>query len=536
MSTTQLKTVYKFGTSGYRNNTEAGFNQAVVEQITHAIADVLIEQMNTQWQEVRPVLLGGDTRQKTKEAIPVILAVLQARGLDVYQIEGDVPTPVLAFAAAYLKDLTGCDTPAAGAILMTASHNPWDYGGYNFLTPEGAVAPSSLSELFEARQANPSNAVLNRTTAPFKRVLQPYNAYFKHLTNRVGLSAEVFKTQPVQVFYDPLYATGRHYFPKLMEDFGVTTTTIHDDDIRPEGYNGEPEPSAENLTELSALVKAAGEQNPMTVGFSNDGDSDRFGVLDETGTYLQPNFVLLLVLFWLGQKESVQQSGGVVVRSQATTHAVDELAQRFNLPVLQTPVGYKYIAETFIEHDEHEDLPPVIFGGESSGGLSIGGHIPEKDGLLANLIIADLIATQRKPVGEILAEVIGSLNVSYHFAEWTIKTTEKEPILAQAQTFFTEGGTMGCETCTVDVEKTQHTAATLKAKFGTQDGIKLYLTNGSWVLLRASGTEPIVRLYMEAVGQTSETCANVLTTLSHFWLTLMQEKAAVNPSAIIRKF
>ena len=244
------QTIYKFGTSGYRNNTDAGFNQAVVEQITHAIADVLIEQMTTDWQQVRPVLLGGDTRQKTKEAIPVIMAVLQARGLDVYQIEGDVPTPVLAYAAAYLKDLTGCDTPAAGAILMTASHNPWDYGGYNFLTPEGAVAPSSLSEQFEARQANPSNAVLNReglgaSATPFKRALQPYQAYYKHLKNRVGLSATVFEEQPIAVFYDPLYATGRHYFPKLMEDFGVIATTIHDDDNRPAGYTGEPEPSAE---------------------------------------------------------------------------------------------------------------------------------------------------------------------------------------------------------------------------------------------------------------------------------------------------
>lgn len=538
---TVLKIIYKFGTSGYRNNTDAGFNQAVVEQITHAIADVLIEQMTTDWQQVRPVLLGGDTRQKTKEAIPVIKAVLQARGLDVYHIEGDVPTPVLAFAAAYLKDLTGCETPAAGAILMTASHNPWDYGGYNFLTPEGAVAPSSLSELFEARQATPSNAVLNRealgaSATPFKRALQPYQAYFKHLKNRVGLSSAVFEAQPLQVFYDPLYATGRHYFPKLMEDFGVLTTSIHDDDNRPAGYTGEPEPSAENLVELSELVKKSGATNPMTVGFSNDGDSDRFGVLDETGTYLQPNFVLLLVLFWLGQKPSTLETDAVVVRSQATTHAVDELAASFGLPVLQTPVGYKYIAETFIEHDEEEALAPVIFGGESSGGLSIGGHIPEKDGLLANLIIADLVASQKKPLSQVLSGIIAGLENTYHFAEWTIKTTEKDPILAQAQAFFAEGGTMGKACCVVDVEKTQHSASTLKNKFGTQDGIKLYLTSGSWVLVRASGTEPIVRLYLEAVGETPEACETAFENLSSFWLQVMTEKAGVTEDKIVRKF
>jgi phosphomannomutase len=535
------QTIYKFGTSGYRNNTEIGFNQAVVEQITHAIADVLIEQMSNQWKQVRPVLIGGDTRQKTKEAIPLIIAVLQARGLDVYQIEGDVPTPVLAYAAAYLNELTGCETPTAGAILMTASHNPWDYGGYNFLTPEGAVAPSSLSELFEARQASPSNAVLDRqafgvSPTPFKRALQPYQAYFKHLKNRVGLSSAVFEAQPIQVFYDPLYATGRHYFPKLMEDFGVIATTIHDDDNRPAGYAGEPEPSAENLVELSELVKKSGVTNPMTVGFSNDGDADRFGVLDETGTYLQPNFVLLLVLFWLGQKPTTREAEAVVVRSQATTHAVDELAASFGLPVLQTPVGYKYIAETFIEHDEEAALAPVIFGGESSGGLSIGGHIPEKDGLLANLIIADLIASQKKPLSQVLKGLIEGLENTYHFAEWTIKTAEKDPILAQAQTFFAQGGTMGKACCVVDVEKTQHAATTLKNKFGTQDGIKLYLTNGSWVLVRASGTEPIIRLYLEAIGETPEACAMAFDNLSSFWLKIMTEKAGVTADKIVRKF
>jgi phosphomannomutase len=538
---TTPKTIYHFGTSGYRNNTDAGFNQAVVEQITHAIADVLIEQMTQDWHQVRPVLLGGDTRQKTKEAIPVIMAILQARGLDVYQIEGDVPTPVLAYAAAYLKDLTGCDTPAAGAILMTVSHNPWDYGGYNFLTPEGAVAPSSLSQLFEARQATPSHAVLNReafgaNATPFKRTLQPYQAYFKHLKNRVGLSAAVFEEQPIQVFYDPLYATGRHYFPKLMEDFGVIATTIHDDDNRPEGYTGEPEPSAENLVELSQLVQASGTTNPMSMGFSNDGDADRFGVLDETGAYLQPNFVLLLVLFWLGQKPTTSQNEAVVVRSQATTHAVDELAASFGLPILQTPVGYKYIAETFIEHEEEAELAPVIFGGESSGGLSIGGHIPEKDGLLANLIVADLIASQKKPLSHVLSSIITGLENTYHFAEWTIKTSEKDSILAQAQRFFTEGGSMGKPCCVVDVEQTQHRASTLKNKFGTQDGIKLYLTNGSWVLVRASGTEPIIRLYLEAVGETPEVCETVFENLSSFWLTIIAEKAGVTADKIVRKF
>ncbi|MFM7390719.1 MAG: hypothetical protein ACKO34_08895 [Vampirovibrionales bacterium] len=537
-------TVYAFGTSGYRSNTDAGFNTAVVSQITHAIADTLIVDMHKTG-KAGPVLVGGDTRPKTKESIPLIVDILLQRGLDVYQIDGDVPTPVLAYAANALEVLTGNNQGAAGAILMTASHNPWDYGGYNFLTPDGAVAPSELSKTFEYYQQHPLGVLLNRETlglpaTPECKSLLPYEAYYRHLLHGLQLDANALKQANLNIGYDPLYATGRYYFPKLLEDLGVQQVTVfHGDDVRPDGYHGEPEPSPENLTELASWLQGTYAQQPqaLTVGFANDGDSDRFGVLDEQGTYLVPNTVLKLVLYSLMEHRLPADTQGVVVRSQATTHALDSLAAQRGWPVIQTPVGYKYIAESFIEQAQQHPEQPVLLGGESSGGLSIVNHVPEKDGLLANLLIAELIAKEGKPLSQIVTHVDAQLSTAYSFREYALRTEAKQAFVDYALSLFHSDA--GSETLvagfTLDVATTNQEANKLKQHFGTQDGVKLYFTNGAWALVRTSGTEPLARLCVETQGSTLAEAEAQAETLSQHFLAWLQEHHGLTPADIKRK-
>jgi phosphomannomutase len=495
-STTPVQT-YPFGTSGYRSDTLEGFNPAVVACITASITDYLIEAMHRAGKAL-PVLIGGDTREKTKMALPLIVKQLLACGLDVIEVAGDVPTPVLALLA---RDAP--EGPTAGAILMTASHNPWPYGGYNFITPDAAIVSSAVSAQFVKLQQHPKGLVLNRSglglsQQPSHQVIDPYPLYQHHVQDGLNLNYNRIKQANIALFYDPMYATGRTFFPRLLADHGIALTAIHATEVRPSNYQGMPEPSAEHLTELSALVAQSGRTHPLTMGLANDGDADRFGVMDETGRTLNPNEVLALTLYHLIHHRA-PSTAGVVVRSQATSHRLDAMAEAAGYSILQTPVGYKYIAEVFIAHEHDPSKAPVLLGGESSGGLSIGGHIPEKDGLLANLLMVELVATEQRPLTAILDTINGSLPQQFVFTELALQTPDGKAILAFIQQL--KGKDIdGVSGFTIDAEKTTANAQALLAQFGTQDGVKLYFTNGAWLLVRASGTEPLVRLYLETTG------------------------------------
>ncbi len=491
--------IYKFGTSGYRNDQEAGFNEAVIRQITNAISDYLIGEIEKKG-KLLPILIGGDTREKTRRFIPVIAEILKEKGLDVYKANSDLPSPVLAYAAKYFNALNLGPDETLGAILMTASHNPWPYGGYNFLTPDAAVMPTSVSKQFEEFQANPADKTLDRAALGSKepaqiREFDPYTLYQNHL-KKLGIDYAKIKASGLKIFYDPLYATGRRYFPHLLKDEGIESTVIHDTDQLPAGYTGMPEPTGSNLTELSALIKA--DSSPLKVGFANDGDADRFGVLDENGRYLNSNEVLSLVLYHLLNNK---KQSGVVVRSQATTHLLDALAQKAGLQVIQTPVGYKYIAEEFIEHEE-KGGEQVLIGGESSGGFSMIGHIPEKDGILANLVIAELIATEGKPLSQILEQLQASLPQRYIFRELGVKTGRGKEILGHFQQLQKQGGNIG--SFNIDTTRSLQGTDALEQHYGVRDGAKLIFEDGSWLLIRASGTEPIARVYIEGIAPSAD--------------------------------
>lgn len=487
--------IFSFGTAGYRSI--EGFNSESVAQITWAIADYLISEMETSGKFL-PILLGGDTRQKTQEALPVIAKILSARGLDVLVSYGDLPSPVLACAVKYVDQLGLGYSESAGALLLTASHNPWEYGGFNFLTPDAAVAPTEVTKQFLHFQQHPANKTLKRSqfgqseTAKI-RFFDAFPLYKNHLEKTLKIDFQHLQSSGIDIFYDALYATGRNYLPRLLQEAGISIHALHSTHQRPAGFSGMPEPSREETHELAALMASDGSSHPLKVGLANDGDADRFGVLDENGRFLSPNDVLALILYHLLKNK---KASGVVVRSQATSHLLDALAQQHQLSVIQTPVGYKYIAETFIEH-EIEGKAPVIIGGESSGGLSVIHHVPEKDGILADLLIAELIATEKQPLSHILETLKNSVPLHFSFKELTIKTDKGKEILNYFAEKQQAGGTLG--SFKIDVQRSQANAQALETKFGTRDGVKIYFEDQSWLLVRISGTEPLARLYFEVV-------------------------------------
>jgi phosphomannomutase len=536
-SASQTKTIYKFGTSGYRNDQDDQFNDAVIQQITQAISDYLVTQIETRG-ELLPILIGGDTREKSIKYIPFIAKLLKENGLEVFQSEFDVPSPVLAFAAKELKQMADLNQgfhKTLGAILMTASHNPWPYGGYNFLTPDGAVAPTPVSKQFEKYQAEPLNKKLDREalgikTAASIHIFNPYNAYKKHLKEEIGIDYAAIKASGVKIFYDPLYATGRRYIPQLLKDEGIEVTTIHDTAERPAGYQGMPEPTGDNLPELKALLEK--DTHPLKVGLANDGDSDRFGVFDEKGNFLNANEVLALILHLLLKHRGKH---GVIVRSQATTHLLDALAKSFGLKVKQTPVGYKYIAEEFIQHEEKGD-ELVLLGGESSGGVSVIDHVPEKDGILANLLVTELIGKEKRPLSEILEQIRESVPQRYVFRELGVHTERKDDILAFFRKLQSEGGQLGAPEAKIDIDTTASMAISdaLEKEYGTRDGVKLMLKNGdeSWLLVRTSGTEPIARVYAEGVASTMQAAQERSQVLVDTAIKILTEKFDVPANQI----
>jgi phosphomannomutase len=527
--------VYPFGTSGYRSDLTEGFNDAVVYQLTRAVCDGLVQDAQAQaarGETPRTVLVvGGDTREKTRAFLPKVALWAQQSGFDVVVITHPVPTPLVAYAAAYLEEVCPVfkNDQSAGAILLTASHNPWQYGGFNVLTHEGAVAPSAISKRIEALQAQPENLVLQREALQLSHVammheIDPTQAYLHHVKTRLGLDfSKVF--QPLQaqekgqkqlhVIYDGLRGAGQVSFPNILNHFGVPVLTL---DTHTEGTM--PNPTPERLAPVAkVLQEKATLMDAFVVGLANDGDADRFGVMDESGQVLDNNDVLLLVLEALrAMLPQVDTQGATLCVSQATSGTLFQRAEQLGYTAQATPVGFKYVAQAIQSSEK-----PVLLAGESSGGLTVLRHVPEKDGILANLLILALVAMAQKPLSVILSELKTSLRTTrfiehvYHiqggkgyvqqWAECLEPTLQAEKLAS-------------CFQKPLDVTRTQSHRQYLQETFDTPDGAKLFFQDGSWLLCRASGTEPVLRIYAEGVGTNAQEAeANALAMLhaaAHF--------------------
>ncbi len=487
-------------TSGHRApyNSEL-FNKEIVSLLT---AGVGIYALNKAREEGKnpEVIIGGDTRQATQESLPVIKEILSKQGVDVHYIKDPVPTPLHALMA---KE-KGIDI----SILMTASHNPWTDGGYNLVTDEGAIAPTHVTE----QVAKNVNAIASQGyyTTDVRKVgsveeVYPYDMYKAKLNSYNLIDWNNIKESGLEIHYDGLKGTGNYVMPRLLKDYGINYNTVKS------GEKEGPNPTKENLVELSQEVKQSAAS--LKVGLANDGDADRFGIVDENGKFVPAGDVIMLIGHHLSKNKG---KTGSIIRSQATTSQLDLYAKNNGLNVIQTPVGFKFIGEDIIAlREKGED---ILVAGEESGGLTVNGHIPEKDGIIATLLIADLIATEKKPLSQILADVKNSLGTNFREESFSKKLTneaDKAVVMNRMKDIYNnalEGNTV-FGNFEIDVNRTKANIEKMEEYKKGGDGVKLYFTDGSSVLVRKSGTEPKVKAYIETYNDKAEVADNNVVEL-----------------------
>ncbi len=450
----------KFGTSGWRGVIADDYTVFNVKCVAQAIAEYVIREK----QEKEGLIVGYDSRFLGRQFAEYAARVVSANGVKVLVSKEAVPTPTIAFGIVSGK--------SAGAINITASHNPYDFNGIKYSPKWGGPALPETTRWIEDR----ANEVVS--SGKFKEITEEEAKskglwadvdlrpdYLEELNRKIDFGA--IKKWGKTVGYDPLFATGSGYLDGALAENGIDVIVIHDE-VDPYFGGGGPDPSEDKLNELSLLVK---NDNKIGLGLATDGDADRFGILDFDGTFIEPNYIIALLLDYLIR---VRKFEGGVARTVATTHLIDAVSRYHGVKCYETPVGFKYIGE-YISTGE------VVGGGEESAGFSIKGHLPEKDGILACLLTLEMMAVENKSIKELLGELYERVG--------TFKTRRVNLRLTEAlDSAFPEK---------MKTDPESFAGIKVKDKI-TIDGTKYILNDGSWILFRKSGTEPVVRIYAEA--------------------------------------
>ena len=457
-----------FGTSGWRAVIADQFTFANVRLVARAIADYLADQ----GLQGRPVIVGYDTRFLSDRFAHEAAVVLAERGWTVLLALRDVPTPVVAHAI--------LDRRAAGGVNITASHNPSEYNGVKFSPAWGGPALPETTRWIEDRivalgdeSEVPGRA---RSGEPIGSIepFDPRDAYLAHL--RTLIDFPIIRAAKLRVAVDVLYGTARGYLDVLLKAEGCDVTVLHDQ--RDPLFGGAaPDPSERRLTELAALMRKATierharREGRYHLGLATDGDADRFGVLDADGTYVTANEVLALVVNYLIDTRGAK---GGVARSVATSHLVDAVARHHGREVYETGVGFKYIGRLIADGK-------LVAGGEEAQGLTIGGHVPDKDGIIACLLLVEMVARTGKPLRRQLEELTALVGPRhYRRVDRPLAPNEATALAARLKGLSTVGG------------------LPIARRAEVEGILKFYFGDGSWMIVRPSGTEPVVRLYAEA--------------------------------------
>jgi alpha-D-glucose phosphate-specific phosphoglucomutase len=455
-----MDNLIKFGTDGWRAVIAEDFTFDNVRACAQGVAKYLNRAKLTD----RGLVIGYDTRFASEDFAAAAAEVIAGNKIKVNLCSKAAPTPVISY--------TVTATKSAGGIIITASHNPARWNGFKFKDDLGASAPSEVAAEIEKN----ANEVLS--TGEVKRIpladglnnglityLDPDPVYFKQIKRLIDL--ETIRRSPLKVIVDSMYGAGIGYFTQLLQGSKIEVIPINGE--RNPSFPGiNPEPIAKNLAKLSSLIK----EQKADVGIANDGDADRIGIVDEKGNFInQLQVFALLVLYFL----EVRGERGAVIKTLSDTVMIDRLGKLFNVPVYETSVGFKYVAPLMIEKN-------ALIGGEESGGYGFRGHVPERDGILAGLYFLDFMIKTGKTPSQLLDYLFSKVGPHYydridvHIAEdERQKYTDK---LAKSSI--------------------KSIAGMQVAKLDTTDGFRYILSDDSWLLIRFSGTEPLIRIYAES--------------------------------------
>jgi len=437
-----------FGTDGWRATLEE-FTTARVQMVGQAVATYLSESDH----EGEGVAIGYDARETSRGFAEELARVLAAHGHDIYLSERDCPTPLAAWAI--------LDRELAGALVVTASHNPPEYNGVKFIPEDGAPALPAVTEAIEDRLADPAPP-----EAVEDGVVHEVEFAEPHADHALELLEAEFANPALEnldVVYDAIHGSGRGRTDALLERAGASVSRLRCE--RDPAFGGSaPEPSTENLQGLVEAVRATGAD----LGVANDGDADRIAVVTPERGHLDENLFFGALYDWLLERQS-----GPAVRSVSTTFLIDRIAEAHGEEVIETPVGFKWVAGAMADAD-------ALVGGEESGGFTVRGHVREKDGVLVALLAAAMAV--ERPIDERVDELLETHGeIQQGKVSIDCPDAEKQRVLAD-----------------LEAELPASVAGVGVETVNTADGFKILLEDGSWLLARPSGTEPKLRVYAEA--------------------------------------
>ena len=443
----------KFGTDGFRAIIAEGFTFENVELIVKSISTYAKKHYGIE----KPLLIGYDTRFLADKFAEFSAEILCNLGHKVFLSESYIPTPALAYCAKSYN--------SAGALMFTASHNPPEYCGIKYIPDYAGPATSDITNELVKELGNCEVASEKGEIIKFSAKRD----YFAHLKTLIDF--EKIKTIKQNICFDPLYATANGWFDEILKEFDIPVKIIHN--WRDPLFGGcMPEPQEKYLGELKKLVV----NTPVAFGFSNDGDADRYAIIDENGKFVTPNEVMGILLNHLLKYKNAK---GVLVKTVAGSLMLDKVAKHYGIETVETAVGFKHVGEAMRNNE-------TVIGGEESGGLSIGTHIPEKDGILANLLMLEAVAYSGKTISELNKEINDIVNLKFINKRFDLKLTVEEK--ERALNIFLNNK--------LDKIADKKIIDTCK-----KDGVKFYLEgNNDWILIRFSGTEPLLRIYFESLS------------------------------------
>ena len=437
----------KFGTDGWRAILDKDFTYGNTNKVINGISAYIYNESEFN----KKILIGYDPRNKADEFAQYIAKRLASFGFNIELSNKIVATPVLAYSALKKNSY---------AIMITASHNPPEYLGIKFIPPYGGPAEDSMvKEIVD----NLEKEFINKKENGCYIEISFEEEYIKHIKNIIDF--EKIQKSGIEVNYDGHHGAAALLFKRILDENKIKNTCLNmNRDIEFGGFM--PDPKEKYLPSLKKLCKENGK-----IGLSNDGDGDRFGVFDETGTFINANDIISMLLKHLLNNKKLT---GKLAKTVGASSMLDLYAKKNSIDVIETPVGFKWLGSAMRNDD-------VIIAGEESGGLSIKGHIPEKDGIIANLLIIEMMAFSGKKLFEIHSEFEKELKRKFINDRIDIKldsTAEQDKIINKISEY----------------KKIDNYSI---IKTNNMDGLKLYLEDGSTLLIRKSGTEPLLRIYIE---------------------------------------
>ena len=446
----------EFGTDGWRGVISEDFTFENVKIVSQALADYLKKEKIRE----REIVIGYDARFLSQEYARLVASILAGNGIRIILSDRIQPIPCVCLA---IKDRR-----AAGGVMITASHNPFKYNGIKFKGEYGGSVDEATTEKIASLLYKNKPKEMDFEEARKKGLIQiidltpPYLQFLKSFVN-----LEAIKEAPLKVIVDSMHGAGKDYIARVLEGGRCQVITIREEE-NPSFGGVNPEPIIQNLGALRDRIREEGAD----VGLATDGDGDRLGVMDSEGNFVNPHQVLSLLTLHL--IESRGWSGGIV-KTVSTTSLLDKIAEKHKRKIYKTPVGFKYICELMRRED-------ILIGGEESGGIGFKNHIPDRDGPLSGLLILEMMILKKKPLSRIRKEMEKEFGTYLSKRMDTEYPIDKRDILIPA----------------LRKKPPKELAAIKVREIDASDGIKFILEDDSWLLIRTSGTEPIIRIYAES--------------------------------------